>query len=364
MRPTLPRPRGALSNALLDRLRTGRPIPTDLRASSNRGPADPLTDDDLHLALWCCYELHYHGFEGVDERLEWDPAILAFRSGLESSFEGALRAEHQASAVPPDPALALRVIADWAGPPLASTVEADGARWQLAELAVHRSLYQLKEADPHTWAIPRLAGPARSALIEIQADEYGGGRPGEAHGELFAAAMTELGLSPAFGAYVDEVPGVTLATDNLVSMFGLHRRLRGALVGHLALFELCSVVPMTRYLTAAMRVGGLRSLERFYRVHIEVDAHHASIALDHMVAHLAEQEPELAADITFGAAALSRAEARLARHVLRAWNEGRSSLRVMSDTLTEGPSAASASSPDRLPPPSGAVPSVADTAMA
>ena len=26
------------------------------------------------------------------------------------------------------------------------------------EIAVHRSGYQLKEADPHTWAIPRLNG--------------------------------------------------------------------------------------------------------------------------------------------------------------------------------------------------------------
>ncbi|MGI8754983.1 MAG: iron-containing redox enzyme family protein [Acidimicrobiales bacterium] len=364
MKPTLPRPRGALSNALLDRLRIGQPIPTDLRAPPNSGPTDPLTDDDLHLALWCCYELHYHGFDQVDERLEWDPAILAFRAEMESSFEGALRAEHQAAAVPADPALALRVIADWAGPPLASTVEADGARWQLAELAVHRSIYQLKEADPHTWVIPRLTGPARSALIEIQADEYGGGRPGEAHGELFAAAMAELGLSPAFGAYVDEVPGVTLATDNLVSMFGLNRRLRGALIGHLALFEMCSVVPMTRYLTAARRVGGLQALERFYRVHIEVDAHHARLALDHMVAHLAEQEPDLAADITFGAAALSRAEARFARHVLRTWKEGRSSLRAMPVTSTDDTSAVPASSSDRPRPRPGAGPAAADRVLA
>jgi len=39
--------------------------------------ADPLADDDLHLALYCCYELHYRGFDGVDPGWEWDPHLLA-----------------------------------------------------------------------------------------------------------------------------------------------------------------------------------------------------------------------------------------------------------------------------------------------
>src|SRR5690606_28886980 len=197
----------------------------------------------------------------------------------------------------------------------------------LEEFAVHRSLYQLKEADAHTFGIPRLAGPGRAAMIEIQADEYGGGKPGESHAELFAAAMEELGLCTEMGAYVDALPGTTLATDNLVTMFGLNRRLRGALVGHLALFEMCSVVPMSRYLSAARRVGGLEALERFYEVHVEIDAHHAEVALRRMVGGIVETEPDLAGDIIFGAAALSRVEARFAQQVLVSWREGRSSLR-------------------------------------
>ena len=135
----------------------------------------------------------------------------------------------------------------------------------MVEFAIHRSAYQLKEADPHTFAIPRLGGPGRSAMIEIQADEYGGGRPGEAHAELFAAAMTDLGLDATFGHYVDRLPGSTLATDNLVSLFALQRRLRGALIGHLALFEMCSVTPMSRYLAAARRIGEAPNLERVLR---------------------------------------------------------------------------------------------------
>ena len=62
----------------------------------------------------------------------------------------------------------------------------EGTIEQMREFAIHRSMYQLKEADAHTWGIPRYAGPSRSAMIEIQMDEYGNGRPGEAHAELFA----------------------------------------------------------------------------------------------------------------------------------------------------------------------------------
>ena len=322
MRPLLPTPRGPISSALVAHLTDGEPLSVPSLRS-----VDPLVDDDFHLALWCCYELHHHGFDGIDDDLEWDPDVLRFRRTLESVFEGALRAEHQPSAVPDHPQLALRVIATWAGPPLAATVAERGELVHLQEVAIHRSAYQLKEADPHTWAIPRLSGLGRSAMVEIQTDEYGGGVPGEAHSELFAAAMEELGLSSELGHYVDRLPGTTLATDNLVAMFGLNRRLRGALVGHLALFEMCSVTPMSRYLQAARRVGGLPALSRFYEVHVEADAHHAELALGRLVGGFVASEPELGADVIFGAAALARVEARFAHHVLRAWDDGGSSLR-------------------------------------
>ena len=71
---------------------------------------------------------------------------------------------------------------------------------------MHRSAYQLKEADPHSWAIPRLSGAPKAALVEIQADEYGGGRPERMHARLFADAMDAMGLDPAYGAYLDHLP--------------------------------------------------------------------------------------------------------------------------------------------------------------
>ena len=287
-----------------------------------QGFADVVDDVGVELRY-----VGHHGFAGVDDALEWDGPTLAFRAVLEQVFEDALRAEIPAGTLGRDPREALLAVADRGGPPLAATVEAVGTLQHLREIAIHRSAYQLKEADPHTWVIPRLRGPARSALIEIQADEYGGGVPGAAHAELFAAAMGELGLCADFGHYVDRLPGVTLATDNLIDLFGLHRRLRGAVVGHLALFEMCSVTPMSRYLAAARRIGGLPATERFYRVHVEVDDHHAHLALHDLVGTLMRDEPELGPDIVFGAEALARVEARLASHVLDAWERGRSSLR-------------------------------------
>ncbi|WCO66034.1 iron-containing redox enzyme family protein [Iamia majanohamensis] len=330
-RPSRPSARGPLSRVLFawwDGRSDGAEVEPAARTARHLAGIDPLVDDDLHLALWACYQLHYGGLAGVDDDLEWDPATLGFRARLEAAFEGALRAEHDAAALPADAVAALEELRTWAGPPLARTVEEEGTLDHLREFAVHRSAYQLKEADPHTFGLPRLRGPGRAAMVEIQADEYGDGVPGEAHCELFAAAMDELGLSSDEAAYVGQLPGVTLATDNLVSMFGLHRRLRGALVGHLALFEMCSVVPMGRYLAAARRIGGLPALERFYRVHVEVDEHHARLALDGMVRPMVAAAPELGPDVVLGAAALSRAEARLAAHLLRSWDAGTSSLRT------------------------------------
>jgi hypothetical protein len=43
---------------------------------------------------------------------------------------------------------------------------------------------------------------------------------------------------------------------------------------------------------------------------------------------LARQEPDLAADIVFGARALSAVEARFAGHLLESWDQGVSSLRL------------------------------------
>ncbi len=293
---------------------------------------NPLVDDDLHLALYVCYELHYRSFSGVDDGWEWAPSLLALRARLERAFEAALREEAPDVRVD-DHADVDRALVDLAtgggdDRSLSAFVADQGTLEQVRELAAHRSAYQLKEADPHTWAIPRLpSGTAKAALVDIQADEYGNGDPASMHSALFADTMAALDLDPAYGAYLDDLPGPTLATVNLVSMLGLHRRLRGALVGHLALFEMTSVAPMGRYAAALRRLGLGDKACRFYDVHVEADAVHEVVARQDMAVALAQQDPDLGPDIVFGAQAVTAVEGRFSRHALDAWANGRSSLR-------------------------------------
>jgi hypothetical protein len=202
-----------------------------------------------------------------------------------------------------------------------------GTLAEMREFAVHRSAYQLKEADPHSWAIPRLTGRAKAALIDIQRGEYGEGKPDDVHANLFAEVMDALGLEPTYGAYLERLPGVTLSTCNLVSMFGLHRRWRGALVGHLALFEMCSVGPMGRYAAVLGRLGLGTKATRFYEEHVIADERHQEVALHDMVAGLIEQEPFLGGEVVFGARALAAVEGMFAGHLIESWERGGSSLR-------------------------------------
>jgi hypothetical protein len=323
----LPEPRGQVSEALLRALRS---TPHDVAVPPAPAGGDPLRDDDLHLALYCCYELHYRGLPGVDERWEWEPSLLAVRQGLESSFERALLdvlGEPREAPAPEEMDLALRAIADADdGPSLSRRVEALADLEQVHEFLVHRSAYQLKEADPHSWALPRLHGAPKAAMVEIQADEYGGGQPDRIHAELFARTLRAAGLDDRYGAYVGHIPGITLATVNLMSFLGLHRRWRGALVGHLALFEMTSSIPNRRYANGLRRLGLGEDATAFFDEHVVADAVHENVAAVDLAGGLARQDPSLSADIVWGARALMHVEDAWARHLLGAWDARASSL--------------------------------------
>jgi hypothetical protein len=330
--PSLPSARGPLSDTVLEAFQRG-----SLAATVEPRPAlhshDVLVDDDLHLALHLLYELHYRSFVGVGD-LEWDPDLLRFRQSLETAFEQALRCELARPADVQPRALDAHTISaeltatieSAGGRSLSQFVADDGTLEQVRELAIHRSIYQLREADPHTWGIPRLQGRAKAAMILIQGDEYGWGQHDAMHSVRFADTMRALGLDDTYGAYLDSVPGATLATDNLVTMFGLHRRLRGALVGHLATFEMTSVVPMSRYSRALERLGVDAAARRFYDVHVVADAEHEIVARDELVPAFVADEPDQAGNVLFGARAVLEVERRFSEHILGSWDAGRSSL--------------------------------------
>jgi hypothetical protein len=330
VKPHLPTPRGPLTERLCGRL-LSRPG----GIGEGLAPIDhPIGEEDLQLALHICYGLHYDGFDAVPDEWEWDPGLLALRSRLEDRFLVDLASAAATHAPRPDewgdgPATVGRVhemLRRATGPSLSQYMEDHGTEDELREFVIHRSVYQRKEADAHTWAIPRLRGRAKSAFVTLQADEYGNGEAGRAHADLFATTMRALDLDPTPGAYIDQVPGVTLATDNLVSLLGLHRRWRGALVGHLSAFEMTSVLPMSRYARAFRRLVDEEAAAEFYDVHVAADVRHAKIAAEDLIIGLAESDPEALRDLEFGVSALLQVEKRFSDHLLAAWASGASSL--------------------------------------
>jgi hypothetical protein len=114
---------------------------------------------------------------------------------------------------------------------------------------------------------------------------------------------------------------------NLMSLCGLHRRLRGAIVGHLALFEMTSSVPNRRYAAGLRRLGFGEQACQFFDVHVVADAVHESVAAVDLAGGLAKQNPRLGADILWGARALLAIDGRWARHIMSAWQDDVSSLR-------------------------------------
>ncbi|NHT18250.1 iron-containing redox enzyme family protein [Cellulomonas sp. IC4_254] len=339
-----PSPRGPLSERVLHALTTGdvdAALP-EQAARTAAASADLLVDEDVQITLTALYELHYQGLDGVDDRLEWDPTLLRVRAALEDRFEAQLRRD---VAVPEDllveleantereglgPAVA-RALFDMTsrddGPSLSAYVARKATDAQLREMLIQRSVYQLKEADPHTWAVPRLLGVPKAALVEIQADEYGGGRPERMHAALFARTMRGLGLDDTYGRYVDDVPAITLASVNMMSLFGLHRRLRGCIVGHLAAFEMTSSQPNRLYGNGFRRHGYDADVTWYFDEHVEADAVHEQIAGRDLAGGLVEQQPALRDDVLFGAAACLAVDGRVGRHQIERWTAGESSLR-------------------------------------
>jgi hypothetical protein len=327
----LPDPRGPLSEALVHDLASGSDLSADTVERTEQVPdgVGVLTADDLQLTLAVCYELHYRGFDGVSEDWEWHPELLRLRARLERRHVDALR-ETVGPLAPSDESvdrqLASLIAAD-DGPSLSAFMAKHGTLEQWREYLTLRSVYHLKEGDPHTFAIPRLSGRTKAAMVEIQADEYGGGTPQRMHSELFAGLMRDLELDATYGALWNEAPAAAFASVNTMSLFGLHRRWRGAALGHLACVEMTSSEPSRRYSAGLRRLGFDERTTVFYDEHVEADAVHEQIASVDMCGSLVAEEPDLLPDVLFGAACSLAMDGVAARHLLGAWEAGRSALR-------------------------------------
>ena len=312
----LPPPRGPLSGWLNERL-TGRDGGGAVEVGAS-GP--PFADSDLQLALWIAYELQYRGFDDVDPDHQWDPGIVAFRTQLERPWIAWLEANCRVRPADQPVAQQLRALVDADdGPRLAPYLRRHATKAQFREFVLNRSVYQLKEADPHSFAIPRLDGAAKAALVEIEADEYGGGRVERMHSELFRTTMRWLGLDDSYGFYVPTVPAVTLAVSNVMSLFAIHRRWTGALLGHLAALEMTSTLPNRHYAAGAIRLGASEDEARYFTEHVEADAVHEQIAAHDLCGGYVRQHPAAIGDVLFGARCSLAVDNLFAEHLLTEW---------------------------------------------
>jgi hypothetical protein len=155
--------------------------------------------------------------------------------------------------------------------------------------------------------------------------------------------MTELGLCPEYGAYLDAAPAATLVEVNFMSLCGLHRSLRGALIGQFATVELTSSPGSDRLVRAMRRLGCGPAAIEFYAEHIEADAVHEQLIRRGVIAPLLAAEPQLAADVVFGIQASTLLAGRLSDLLLRRWAESQPTLR---NPLPDAPNATPPSQAD------------------
>lgn len=318
-RAELPPARGLLSASILAALRDRAPL-SDRRESVEH--ADPW-GDDLQLALLLCQELHY-GTDltgGVPDR-EWEPEIVAFRRALEDRFLAAVDAEsgaRGAGSVDDEFDALLRSSGDDGTAEHLRTV---GTPEQFADYFAARSLYHLKEADPHAWVIPRLPPAAKAPFVAVEFDEYGGGRPARVHQVLYANLLSASGLDASYLGYLAAAPAAVLAPVTLMTALGLRGSRIGAAVGHFAATEVTSSPGSARLVEGLERLGAPPEAIGFYREHVEADAVHEQVMRHEVVAGLLAVEPETEADVVAGIRAFLLVEDRLEAAFRNAWNDG------------------------------------------
>ena len=323
----IPEPCGPLSEQVVRALRAEPDGPHGVPPPRAVGDVPyPLTDRDFQLALWMLYELHYGGFEdAADPDAEWDPLLIVSRAALERTFEHAVRELVGPVSVPDGDIVRALTKATMSGgtSELAQYLHRRATREEMQSYLAERAVYHLRESDPQSFVLPRIGGAAKTALAELQYDEYGSGLPDRLHQRLYARALESLGMTTDLATYVAEADGATLASVNVMSMFALNRRLRGAAMGHLAAFEATSALPCDRILRGVRRLRLPEAVADYYDEHVEADAVHEQLAIRGICAALVEDEPELADDVLFGALACLAVDGLAGEVLLERWRSQR-----------------------------------------
>ncbi|MFD0485325.1 iron-containing redox enzyme family protein [Kineococcus sp. GCM10028916] len=316
----LPPARGPLSDALTTFLLSagGEPRQEDLMRLAQRAhTVDVLRDEDVQLTLLLLYELHHEGIDQVVDDLEWDLGLLWVRADLEMALQRSLqvlvhgrhgfgrgtRPEFLTGPARVDAELvALATARDATG--LTAHLALDADLEQFREFFVHHSLHHL-----------------------VPFREVHSGDPRGTSGVSTTRTTIDLGLDDAHGAYVSRLPATSLAAVNTATMFGLHRRDRGALAGHLAFSHLSSPSLGTAVGDGLRRLGlrGGATGSSAPETQPAQPGPDAGTGRE-LVASLLAAEPELAADVVFGARAGASLARLVAEEVLGAWSAGTSSL--------------------------------------
>jgi len=144
---------------------------------------------------------------------------------------------------------------------------------------------------------------------------------------MFGDSLEGCELDREYGAYVDVVPGYTLAVNNAMSLLGLHRRLRGAGMGHLGAFEATSSIPCRKYAGGVRRLGLPEVVAAYFDEHVEADAVHEQLAFRDICAGLVSSGQAAEEDVVLGATVCLLMDAVAGERMLAAWKEGHSTLR-------------------------------------
>lgn len=340
MTSPLPVPVGPISERVIVALLDG------IGPAADRGPAtignDPL-DHDLQLGLYVLNELHYTAWSGVTDRLEWDHDVTRLRSQLNDEFERRLRAM-LGSGTGIDPLTEAHRLLDIDTVSVSTHLRDRGTVDEVRESMILRSPYQSKEADPHTFALPRFTGPIKKVFTEIQADEYGVGHR-RSHAELFADALVGLDLDPTPNAYIDVCTGAALAVSNLVTLGSMQRRLRGIVLGQLSLFEMDSVIPNQRMVDCVDRLGLDLAVRRFFHIHVLADTEHQEMVATVFLTDYPRTEAEQTTNLVLGMRAQSLIDHAIAQPSVARWRQRRSALHT--PTLRPVPNAETKARPEQ-----------------